>query len=131
MENQENNWVDGFIQSLQTAVSTNTPIKIGNADVYVTQQLVDYLNINRIRLIQVDVETFKEFLRLNSIGDNFSALTVVYDKLSTQTLIDKYKENTIKLSDLATVIQTSRDFWLALGKKIGEKLLFSALGAIL
>jgi hypothetical protein len=129
-------WVDPFIERVEGAVRSGSKIQILDRDgnqvfVVIGQDFLRFLIANRIRLQQVALDTFKSFLSLLSEKKDFEALVVIYAALDNQSLVDKYKEDTIKLAEIAKQSQENRDFWINFAKQAAQRLVFSALGALL
>lgn len=131
-----NNWVDGFIDNLQQVIDNGgqVPLRDNSGEeilIVIRSDMLSFLVANRVRLAQVTIDAFKEFLKLMSKGQSFEALVIIYERIDNASLVDKYKEDTIKLAEIAKETQENRDFWISFGRQAVEKLVFSALGALL
>lgn len=129
-------WVDGLITVLESAVTNKKPIeftgKLGTKiSVEVKQELVDLIRENQSKLIRVGKRAFKEFLMLWYEQKEFEALCAIYEQLDNTELIAKYKEDTAKLAEIAKQTQEDRDFWISFGKQVGMRVLMGALGALI
>lgn len=136
MEEKEAPWVDSFIDQLQGIQNSGGKVTVKDALgnpvlVKIGSDMLTFLLANKIYLQQVSLSAFKEFLGLMAQQKSFEALTTIYSQLDNSALLEKYKEDTIKLAEIARQAQEARDFWIAFCKQAGEKLLFSALGALL
>ncbi len=133
----EVSWVDSFIDKVEAAVSGGGKLPVVDKDNNITAYItigIDFLRFlmaNRVRLQMISIETFKHFLYLLSKKQDFDALITIYKELDTQSLVDKYKEDSIKLAEIAKESQENRDFWISFAKQAAERLVFSALGALL
>lgn len=140
--NQETNkgllpetWVDGFIDNVTNVVTTKggkMMLNISGADVEVAIEggLLGFLIANRIRLLQVGADAFKEFLGLLAAKQDFQALVLIYSKFDNQALVDSYRGDSVKLAEIAAETQANRDFWIQFAQQAAEKIVFSALSAL-
>lgn len=131
-----NNWIDVLIDTLSSAVSGNKPIEwtdeSGNEIlVNIKQEMIDMLIQNRDKFIVIGIDAFKEFCALMNKGQSFDALIAVYAVMDNEQLIDQYKEDAIKLAEIARIEQEMRDFWVWLAKQVGMRIALGAIGAIL
>ena len=110
------NWTDDSGQQIQTAI---------------TIQLVDLIRKNKDRLLRIGQKAFHEFLLLMMKQQDFDALVVVYNQLDNSDIIDAYKEDSIKLAEIAKQTQDDRDFWIWFGKQVGTRIVFGAIGALI
>ncbi len=62
---------------------------------------------------------------------DFEALVLIYQQLDNSSLLDKYKEDSIKLAEIAIQTQENRDFWMAFIQKAVQQSIISVLGVIL
>lgn len=132
----DHEWVDQFIDRLQQAADGNNPIRFEDDTgqqvvVAIQQQLVQLLRDNRMRLVRVGKNAFKDFLLLWHKQQQFEALVRIYDQLDNSELIDQYREDSAKLAEIAHQVQQDRDFWVSFGKQVGMRIVFGALGALL
>lgn len=131
----DSQWVDELIGKLEDAVTNKKPIKFNDAGkevlVEIKNEVVDLVKENRNQLIKIGRQVFKRFLLLMHKQHEFEALTVIYEKLDNSELLDRYKEDSARLAELATETQESRDFWIGFGKKVGMRIVLGALGALL
>lgn len=132
----DENWVDPLIGRLEEAVSGKLPIKFNDETgkeviVSIKQNLVNLIKQNRSQLQKVGRQTFKEFLLLWHKQEEFEALVVIFKKLDNKDLIERFKEDTVKLAEIAKETQESRDFWISFGKQVGMRIAFGAIGALL
>lgn len=128
----DSNWVDGFIQRLEATPQVQIRDVSGN-DVMVAigHGLLTYLIANRVRLAQVSYNTFLTFLDLMSKQKDLAALIVIYEEMDNESLLEKYKEDTIKLAQIAEQTIETRNFWISFSKQVAGSLVSSALGVIL
>jgi hypothetical protein len=129
-------WVDEFINSVQDIVTNKNGkmllnISGQNVEVAIEAGLLGFLIDNRDQLFQVGIEAFKQFLDLLSQKQSFQALMVVYSKFDNQSLVDAYRQDSVKLAEIAAQTQATRDFWIQFAMQAGEKAVSSALGALL
>jgi hypothetical protein len=126
-------WVVDFINMLEQ--SAGKPVKIDfegkEIVVEIGKEVVNFIRSNSDLLLNIGKDTFKEALLLMSEGNDFDATVRIYDKLDNDELLDKYKADTIQLAEIAVKIQASSDFWFALCKQVGTKVVFAALGYLL
>jgi len=126
-------WAFDFIGLLEKSV--NQPIKIDfdgkEVSVVVKQEVVDFIKKDFGSLSRVSKNVLKEALLLMSEDKDFDARVKIYERLESDELLDKYKADSIKLADISEKIQADKDFWFALCKQIGTKVVFAALGSIL
>ena len=128
----ENNWVDKFIERLES--TPNTIVRDINGDdvlVAIGQGLLSFLIANRIRLGQVSYNTFLGFLDLMSKQKSFEALILIYDDLDVESLLEKYEEDSIKLALVVQQEIADKNFWISFGKQVAGNLISSALSIIL
>jgi hypothetical protein len=126
-------WIIDFINMLEQ--SAGKPIKINfegkEVVVEIGKEVVDFIQKNLDSLLNIGKDTFKEALLLMSEDRDFDARVKIYEQLDNDELIDKYKADTIQLAEIAERIQVSKDFWFALCKQVGTKVVFAALGYLL
>lgn len=130
------NWIDVLIDTLNSAIQGNKPIEwtdeSGNEIlVNIKQEMIDMLIQNRDKFIVIGMDIFKEFCALVHKRQAFEALVAVYDAMDNEQLIDQYKEDAIKLAEIARVEQETRDFWVWLAKQVGMRIALGAIGALL
>ena len=121
-----NDWVNDLIDKLNDSFMNKLPIKTTNSTgqvvlVAIDQAIINFIKDNRVRLLQIGLDAFKNFLQLWMERKEFEAIVLVYQKLDNTELIAKYREDTIKLAELAVEIQAQRDFWISFGVKVGVK----------
>jgi hypothetical protein len=129
-------WVDILISKLEDAVAGRSIITIDDDTgkkvvVSIKQELIDLLKDNRTKLVHVGRDAFKEFVDLWYKQKEFDALCAIYKHLDNSELIEAYREDTIKLAEIARETQETRDFWISFGKQVGMRLVLGALGAII
>lgn len=119
-------WVQDLIDALQQALKDGKiTFIIPPSEQVIMEVKADFIQMiiaNRIKLEQIGEGAFKEFLKLKKEGKDFEALVVVYDALSTTELVEQFKEDSIKLAELARQIQETRKFWLQFSSQLGVKL---------
>lgn len=129
-------WVDILISKLQDALDGKSIIKINDNTgkevvVSIKKELIDLLRDNRSKLVMVGRDAFKKFVDLWQEQKEFEALCVIYEKLDNSELIEAYKEDTIKLAEIARETQEIRDFWISFGKNVAVRIVLGTLGAII
>lgn len=129
-------WVDDFITKLEEVSDSGGKVIVRDPNtghditVAIRNDLLIFLITNRFRLAQVSYNAFKNFLGLLEKQKDFEALVTIYQELDISDLLDKYKEDSIKLAQLALQTQADRLFWVEFIKQAAEKIVFSALGVI-
>jgi hypothetical protein len=129
-------WVEDLITVLQEALKDDKKISFKRPtgeEIYVVirKEMVELLIQNRHRLIQVGKQTFQEYLILKSEGADFEALVAIYDRIDNVELVEKAKENALRLAEVAKQIQATRRFWVELGKKVTVKVAMGLLSVVL
>jgi hypothetical protein len=99
--------------------------------VAIGKQEIDLLRQNQLELMKISKDVFKEFLLLMSKRQDFDALVLIYEQLDNSSLIAIYKEDSIKLAEIAKNTQAERDFWLWFGKQFAQRVVFGALSALI
>lgn len=122
------NWVDGLILTLDQKKQISFVDTVGQTVVVTVEKtVVDFIRDNQARLLLIGYDIFKEFLGLLAKRQEFDALVLVFSQLDNSELINKYKEDTVKLAEIAVEIQANCDFWIVFGKQVG----FKVAGALL
>jgi len=129
-------WIDELIDKLQDAVYNSKPLSFiddsGNEIlIEIKSELLELVKENRSRFIRIGINTFKKIMTLFSERKDFDALVVIYDTYDTSSLMDKYKEDTIKLAQIARQVQEDREFWISFAKQVGSRIVLGALGALI
>ena len=128
-------WVDELLQNLQNAYQSKIPVKVqdeaGEVLINVKQELIDLVNQSRPMLIKVGKDTFKQYLILMHRAQEFDALITIYAKLDGADLMTIYKQDAMKFSQLASEVQSARDFWRWFGKQVGMRIFFGVIGALI
>ena len=125
------NWVIEFLNKIEFLKDIKVDIDGQEVLVNIGKEVLDSIRDNYLSLIRIGRNTFKEALLLMSKGDDFNALVKIYEHLDNNELLDKYKEDTIKLAEVAAQVQVDKDFWISFCKTVGTKVVFAALGALL
>jgi hypothetical protein len=129
-------WIQELIRVLEKALKDDGKIKFvvpPNEEILVEikDEFVKLIKANQQRLAQIGKETFKRFLELKRDGRDFDALVTIYDALETTELVEKFKEDSIKLAELAKQIQETRKFWLNFAGQFGVRLAMGLLSLVI
>ena len=129
-------WVDPFIDKVQDAVLNNKQVTVTSRSgeellITIGKNLLSFLIANRVRLKQVGYYSFKTFLELLADKKDFEALVLTYNEFDNSALLEKFKEDSIKLAEIAKYTQEMRDFWILFARQAVERVVFSALGVLL
>lgn len=134
---QNKKWVDDFITKLEDVSDSGGKVTVRDPNtghdvlVAVENDMLVFLIANRFRLAQVSYDAFENFLGLMEQKRDFEALVAIYQELDVSDLLDKYKEDSIKLAQIAQQAQADRDFWVQFIKQASEKMVFSALSVLI
>jgi hypothetical protein len=129
-------WIQELIRVLENALKDDGKIKFvippeEEILIEIKEEFVKLIKINQQSLAQIGKDTFKRFLELKRDGKDFEALVTIYDALETTELVEKFKEDSIKLAELARQIQETRKFWLKFAEQVGTRLAMGLLGLII
>jgi DNA-binding LacI/PurR family transcriptional regulator len=132
----ENDWISELINKLENIILSGGEVSwtdnVGNTvTAVVTDTIVSMLRENYAHLMLISINAFKNFMSLMYQQRDFEALVVIYEELDTSELVNRYKEDTIKLAEIARQAQEERDFWVSFGKEFGTRLLFGAISVLL
>jgi hypothetical protein len=134
MSNQiDDKWFDNFIDDAKRSKDEPITVNKDGEDLKISIQnaIIEYMVANRFIIVKVGRDTFKQFLLLLSKGQDIGALRVIYEQMDTSDLIDKYRENAVKLAEVYKQEQETRAFWLQLATSLGGKIITLALGALI
>lgn len=128
-------WINQLFAALDTVLRNGGIIKWTNESgaeitTAISAEAIKTIKDNAIRLQQIGKDAFKEFLLKMSRQQDFEALVVIYSRLDNTELLQKYKEDTVRLAEIARQTQADRDFWIAFAKQVGMRMAFAALGAL-
>ena len=129
-------WVDELIEIVVSALKGDGVLKWSDASgqIFKAKVETDFLELlrgNRCQLMTVGKDTFKEAMLLMSKQQDFDALVLIYSKLDTESLIEQYKTDTVKLAEIARRVQETRDFWVSFLRQAAVKMVCAGLGALL
>ena len=128
-------WTIDFIENLGTAMEAGgiqwTDDTGTQITVKVSIQLLAMIRDNLPHLAEIGQDTFKQFLLMMAKGQDFDALVLIYSKLDNSALILQYKEDAVKLAEIAKRAQETRDFWIAFAKQAAIKIVFGALSVLI
>jgi tRNA1(Val) A37 N6-methylase TrmN6 len=129
-------WIQELIRVLEKALKDDGKIKFlippkEEILVEIKEEFVKLIKVNQQRLAQISKEAFQRFLELKRDGKDFEALVAIYDALETTELVEKFKEDSIKLAELARQIQETRKFWLKFSEQLGTRLAMGLLSLVI
>lgn len=129
----DDKWLNDFVAKVNDSqvnpISVNT--EKGIQYVHIGVEFLQFVMLNRFRILQVGQDAFKNFLALCAKGQSYEALLFIYKNMDTQTLLDKYKENALKLAGNAQQAEQDKAFWSSLINFLGDTLVSAALGSLL
>jgi hypothetical protein len=130
------NWLDSLIETLEQYLLTGKKIEWKDWDgkiiiTKVKKELVDIIKENRASLLRMGQQVVREFFSLMGQGRDLAALIKIYNELDNSELILKYKEDTIKLAEIAAQTQQDRAFWRGLAMTVGMRVAFGVIGTLI
>lgn len=130
------NWIDVIIKIMQNAVIGKQPIVWTDDSgktilVNVEQEMIDMLVQNRDKFFVIGMDVFKQFCSLMNKGQSFEALVTIYSAMDNDQLVDQYKEDALKLAEIARIEQETRNFWIWLAEQVSMRLVLGAIGSLI